>query len=151
EIDLGVRNGISLSLQTSWGLEYEDGGDRRILTDSTACRTRSSDPVPWREHLKLHHAVRDLIILSTWKDETCTESLVLRLGDPLRTLDGVARGVEQWRDVVTGGSFQGPTRTQRRHLIRYDDLGASGHAQWLALRDGFARALGPVVSCIRLK
>lgn len=151
DIEVGEYHGVRLTLKFDWGVRQEGDGDRRILTDITRCSTRSDAPASWPDHLKLHHAVRDLLVLSRWQTELCKEVFALHLDDPLRTKDGTTHG-EQWRAVVIPEKeIPADPKRHRPHLLRYADLGASGLLRWIELRDEFARALDPVISSIRLR
>lgn len=151
ELKVGEYEGLRLSIAFGWGVQQEGDGDRRILTDIARCSTRTDTPTSWSTHLKLHYAVRDLLILSRWQETLCKEVRALRLDDPLRTLDGVEHG-EQWRGVVIPAKEESiPPRGHRAHLVEYDDLGTNGLLRWIELRDEFARAIDPVVSSIGLR
>lgn len=150
-IEAGEHHGIQLALRFGWGIHYENDSDRRILSDYARCVTRSPEPAPWSDHLKLHHAIRDLLVLSRWHEESCHEAYVLRADDPLRTSDGKTHG-EQWREVIVpNAAIQGAPKDYRPHLFEYSELGSAGLLRWIALRDEFARALDPVISSIRLR
>lgn len=150
-IEVGEHHGIQLALRFGWRIRHENDGDRRILTDYARCVTRSPEPAHWSAHLKLHHAIRDLLVLSRWHEESCHEAYALRIDDPLRTIDGKAHG-EQWREVIVpNAEIQGAPKDHRPHLFEYSELGSAGLLRWIALRDEFARALDPVISSIGLR
>lgn len=151
DLEVGEYHGTKLSITFGWAIRRECNGDRRILTDIARCLTRSDRPTSWSDHLKVHHAVRDLMVLSRWQYERCVEVRTLHLDDPLRTIDGVPNG-EQWREVVLPEQeTHALTSARREYLIKYADLGAEGLLSWIAMRDDFARALDPVISSIRLR
>lgn len=41
-----------------------------------------------------------------------------------------------------------PAAQRKRHLVTFEEVGASGLARWIALRDEFGRALDPVITSI---
>lgn len=142
---------VTLSFQPGWQVLPEERRDRRIVLDLLRCETRSEQPVGWDDHLHAHRAVRDLLVLSRWHDESCVVVRAMRADDPLRTLDGVAHG-EQWRDVVVTEDTPATEPSGfRPHLITFAELGQAGLARWLTLRDQFARAFDPVISSIGLR
>jgi len=101
--------------------------------------------------MRLHSAIRDLLVMSRWRSESCVPVKALREDDPMRTLDGESHG-DQWRDVVVADDERtAPPKGYRPHLLRYEDLEAAGILRWLHLRDEFARALDPVLSSIYLQ
>lgn len=151
DIEIGEHRGVRFSLSQGWGIRHEDGGDRRILTDYARCVSRSDQPKAWSAHLRLHHAIRDLLVLSRWHDESCSEALALRLDHFLPAMNG-ATHLELWREVVVPyRERESAPKGSLPHLFKYADLGAAGLLRWISLRDEFARALDPVISSIRLR
>lgn len=151
DIEVGEYNGVRLTLKFGYEVRHENDGDRQVLSNFARCVTRSSTPKSWAAHLKLHRAIRDLLVLSRWHEESCYEVSALRLDDPLRTSDEKPHG-EQWRGVVIPGSeTQTAPKGHRPHLFEYNELRSGGLLRWIALRDEFARALDPVISSIGLK
>jgi len=150
-IDLGEHNGFNMTLVPLWTVTPGAGRDNRVLLDLLRCTTRSDEPRDWTEHRGHHQALRDLLVVSRWWNETCVELSALRDDDPQRTMDGETHG-DLWRDVVVSDDeSQPPPADGRQHLIRYSELGVVGVQKWFALRDDFARALGPVILSRALK
>lgn len=151
KIEVGTFNGIGLTLWPTWQVVPEEGRDRRVLLDLVRCITRSADPLDWDVHMSLHRAIRDLLVLSRWRDESCVPVYALRADDPLTTMDGEVHG-DQWREVVVQDDERTPPPTGwHGHLITYPELGVGGLGRWIALREEFARALDPVISSIGLR
>lgn len=151
KIEVGTFSGMELTLWPTWRVVPEEGGDRRVLLDLVRCITRSVDPLDWDVHLNVHRAIRDLLVLSRWRDESCVPVSALRTDDPLTTLDGEVHG-DQWREVVVQDDERTPPPTGwHGHLITYSELGVGGLGRWIALRENFARALDPVISSIGLR
>ncbi|WP_407360522.1 HEPN domain-containing protein [Microbacterium sp. LBN7] len=150
-IDLGEFNGLSMTLVPSWKVTPGVGRDNRVLLDMLRCTTRSNDARDWSEHRAHHFALRDLLVVSRWWNETCVEVFATRDDDPFRALDGKVHG-ELWRDVVVpNDERQAPPTGQRAHLIRFGELGVAGIQSWFVLREKFARALDPVITSRGLK
>lgn len=149
-ITVGTVRGFTLQFRPGRGIKSEDGEDRVVLNDLVRCTTESVSPQQWDAHLQVHKGVRDLLVLSRWWEESCVPVRATRNDDPMQTLDGRTHGI-QWREVVVSNDERTkPPRNYRPHLILYSELGESGVAAWLALRDDFARALDPVISSIDL-
>lgn len=146
--EIGLFDGVTLRLSPYWQYVPDRGSDRRVLLDAVHCVTQSSEPVGWDDHLNLHHAIRDLLVLSLWENESCVPVSAMRKDDPLKTLDGKSHG-DQWRKIVVPAE---PRVSQHsgfpKHLIRYDEIGPEGLRRWIAVRESFARALDPVISSI---
>lgn len=150
-IEVGQYKGVSLDFQPNWQVVPEESRDRSVLLDLLRVVTRSAEPLAWDEHCQLHRAVRDLLVLSRWRAESCVEVLALRNDDPLRTLDGKTHGA-QWRSVIVSDDERAEAPSgYRPHLLPYDKLQAAGILRWLELRDGFSRALDPVISSVDLR
>lgn len=150
-IDVGEHNGFKMTLIPSWQVTPGVGRDNRVLLDLLSCTTRSEEPRDWTDHRVHHQVLRDLLVMSRWWNESCVELFALRDDDPLQTMDGKTHG-DHWREVVVRDEeSQAPPTDGRQHLIRYSELGVAGVQKWFALRDDFARALGPVISSRALK
>jgi len=150
-IDVGKHNGITLDFRPGWGTGAEPEPDRRVLLDLLRCTTRSVEPTDWDAHMQLHRAIRDLLVISRWRNESCVPVRALRKDDPMTTLDGKSHG-EQWRTVVVPNDDREPApKKYRPHLLHFEDLGPEGLGNWIALRNEFARALDPVITSIDLR
>lgn len=151
QTNVGDYEGIHLRFRFGRGIQHENDNDRRILTDLAWCETQTTDPKDWSQHLKLHRAIRDLLVLSRWRDESCIEATAMHKDDPVQTLDGKTHG-ELWRDVVIpNAQVQSAPKYWQPHLFEYNELGTSGLLKWLSIRNDFARALDPVVSSLKLR
>lgn len=149
-IELGTYQGFDVRLVPSWGLRPDESRDERVLLDLLRCETRSDSPRDWDAHVQIHRAIRDLLVLSRWHDESCVEVYAMRLDDPRTTLDGSVHG-EQWREVQVPDDERRGAPTYRSHLVHFDELEVAGIRKWLDLRDEFARALDPVITTIDLR
>lgn len=150
-IALGEFDGVSFELAPTWRFVPENNSDRHVLLDVVNCITRSREPQDWDLHLDLHRSVRDLLVLSRWRYESCVPTRAMRLDDPLVTLDGKSHG-DQWREVIVSNDDRAPSPSGwNPHLIEYVDLGVDGVGHWIRLRKDFARALDPVISSIDLR
>lgn len=151
EITIGTYDDMQLSLRFGQKIEYRDRGDRIVLSTYARCVSRSNEGRKWEGHLKLHRAVRDLLALSQWCDESFAEVYVLHSDAPRSAVSGKKIG-EGWRKVVVPASLQSTSvKDDLQHLIRFEDLGPEGLLSWIRLRDEFARALDPVISSLRLR
>lgn len=149
DIHVADCDGVSLAIRFNFGVERD--GENTVLTDTARCLTRSEPGTAWNDHVRLHRAVRDLLVLSRWHEESCLEEFVLHKSDPMKSMDGKSHG-EQWRRVVVPHMHE-PRRAprSRRHIIEYSEIGAEGLQRWIELRNAFSRALDPVLSCIELR
>ncbi|WP_134768574.1 HEPN domain-containing protein [Nocardioides sp. 1609] len=148
-IEVGQRDGISLTFNPAWQVDPEE--DEIHLRELLWCRTRSDEPRTWEDHLKDHYGVRDLLVLSRWRRETCIVATIARTDDFLPSADDDPSEHWQSRNVVVPEDEPSPPPSRYRpHLMRYADLGQEGIRRWLTLRDEFGRALDPVISCIGL-
>lgn len=151
ELKVREHAGITLDFRSGWEVVPETEQDRRVLLDHLRCTTRSAEPMDWDVHMQLHRAVRDLLAISRWREESCVAVRALREDDPLTTLDGKTHG-EQWREVVVADDERTPApKNYHPHLLQYQDLGLEGIDSWVALRNKFARALDPVITSLELR
>lgn len=149
-LHIGDHAGVTLDFRTGWNLSHEEGSDRRVLLDILRCTTRSAEPLEWEKHMQLHRAIRDLLVMSRWRDESCVPVRAMRKDDPLTTVEGESHG-EQWREVVVPhDERKSAPNGYHPHLIRYEDIGAEGINRWISLRDQFSRALDPIISSLKL-
>lgn len=147
----GAHSGVALEFRPGWGLKPAGADDERVLMDLLRCTTVSATPLDWEDHLQVHRAIRDLLVVSRWWDESVVEVRAHRDDDPLTTMDGATHG-DQWREVVVvNDERKPPPKGYRQHLITYPELGVTGLQSWLKLRDEFARAFDPVISSIDLR
>ncbi len=145
--DIKVPGKLSLRLLPGWAIEQDE--ERVAIRNLLWCETRSDSPSTWTSLLAPHLALRDLVMLSQWRRESCLPTHAMRLDDPIGLRDDKPFGA-QWRsarsakeDAVVPG-FK--NSRQREHLIRYQEIGVEGLEKWLSLRESHARALDPIVS-----
>ncbi|WP_370448550.1 HEPN domain-containing protein [Cryobacterium sp. TMT1-21] len=147
----GEHAGMTLDFRSGWSVLPDEGNDRRVLLDLLRCTTRSIEPLEWDVHMQLHRAIRDLLVVSRWRDESCVPVRVLREDDPMTTMDGQTHG-DLWREVVVADDERKPaSKGHHPHLVQYQDLGVEGIGRWVSLREKFARALDPVITSIDLR
>lgn len=150
-LEVGTFGGMQLTLWPTWRVVSREDRDGRQLLDIVRCISRSENPIDWDTHMNLHRAIRDLLVFSRWRDESCVPIYALRADDPFITLDGTIHG-DQWREVVVPDDEQtSPPTGWHGHLITFADLGLSGLGRWIELRERFSRALDPVLSSVALR
>jgi hypothetical protein len=133
--------GLELSFEPAWKFSEDSENNAHHAHDYLYSKTTSNDPVAWDAHLDVHRALRDLLLLSSWRAESCTVNRVYRADD--KTPDYPS----SWYDVVQAASEDiDPPSKNVHHLIHYADIGSSGLHRWIGLRSGFRRAIAPVVS-----
>jgi hypothetical protein len=151
-ITVGIYDGLDIVFEPARNLtKVREDPDKQVVHDLIWCQTRSSSPIGWDQHLAVHRAIRDLLVLSRWHGESVVFNYAMRSDDPLTTADGKTHG-EQWREVVVADDTKAtPPDDRREHLVRYDEIEAAGLLKWLTLRQEFGRALDPIISSIDLK
>lgn len=150
-IEIGEHEALALYFRSDWGIDDDAEHDRRILLNHLWCITRGAEPKPWDDHMQLHRAVRDLLVISRWRNESCVPVRVLRTDAPLITMDGKTHG-DLWHAVVVAEDQRELAPTSLfPHLIKYEDIGPDGVMRWVALRNEFKRALDPVISSLDLE
>lgn len=149
-LEIGTYRGFSLAFNSTWSVRPGEDRESYALTDSLEVRTTTRDYRPWEEHLDLHHAVRDLLVLSRWHRESCIPKNVRRRDNPSRNAAGGEMG-EGWPSIIVADTVAAPPAGYRPHLIPYEALQDAGILRWLSLREEFARALDPIISCKQLR
>lgn len=152
EMEIGVHNGCAVSLLPGWKLSPRDEQGRIVLHDLLYCVTESDTPMTWNEHEQPHRAVRDLLVVSRWRDESCIVVKAQRHDDLIQLSGEKTSDAAHWRDIVVPEkpATNSPSG-HRPHLIEFEDLGPNGIMRWLALRDRFSRAIDPVVTSVALR
>lgn len=149
---IGEYDNCVLSFRSGWKLSPRDDQGRIVLHDLLYCVTESDVPLAWSAHEQPHRALRDLLVVSRWRDESCVVTKAQRRDDLVQMPGDDSPGTVQWRDVVIP---DGPTNDlpsgHRPHLIEYADVGPAGVMRWLELRDEFSRAIDPVITSIGLR
>lgn len=107
---------------------------------------------PWRGHIGAQRAIRDLLAISRWRDESLIPTAVFRQDDPIESVDGTPSQREKWLKVLDDSSDSPKEENTRiAHFIEYAELGPNGVARWISLRNDFSRAIDPAVSSIYLQ
>ncbi len=124
-------------------------GDLIQLQTVLRVETKESRAVEWDRHLQVARALRDLLVMSGWHDETtqCSRCITLTTLRSTQTAD-CCPGGESWHRVTRPRQ---PAQLNATHLITYGDLGVEDFASGFGLRDRFQRAVDPIVSSIRLR
>lgn len=148
-IDVGACEDFSVTFRPFYIVNQTDDGDRIILDDQVWCQTMSTDTTGWRDHLRVHRTIRDLLVVSRWHDESCRASSVYRQDDPVITLDGTEHPAI-WRTVVVAGEDTEPPTRYVPHLIPFEEIKEAGIQQWFRLSAEASRALDPVITSITL-
>ncbi|MFC4241814.1 hypothetical protein ACFOYW_00390 [Gryllotalpicola reticulitermitis] len=119
------------------------------LTTALYIEDRTDTPRRISDHLERHAAVRDLIALSRWRPESIEAAAVCHDNEQASLPDGSK--LDRWLDVANGRPFAAVDESLARHLIQFSDIGLTGIARWIALRQEFARAIDPAVSGIYMQ
>ncbi|BCW42736.1 hypothetical protein StoSoilB3_42710 (plasmid) [Arthrobacter sp. StoSoilB3] len=142
--------GSKLVLRPNIRRTLKDGS--LLIEDIVWVEHRTEEASSWREHHLAMRAVRDLLAVSRWRDESHIPVSVARTED---SIEGDTPGSERqqyWRKAIDSRSPAPKEETRRLgHLILWEDLGAEGVARWIKLRDDFARAVDPAVSSLYLE
>lgn len=105
---------MNLSLSPSWRTEQQ-GRRTTVLHDTAFVETLTRDSRDWKEHVDLHLAVRELVLLASWRPVGITHLRTRRMDDPERTMDGASHG-QAWRLAL---SHRLPADREGRTTRRY--------------------------------
>lgn len=118
------------------------------LADEMRVKTSAKRARKWHEHLDVHQAVRDLLVVSGWRDYGTWDLSVSRQDDPERALAGNALG-DRWARVSTYAMPKPTGNDQRnRFLFGFEDVGARGVGGWLRLRRTHRRACAGMIHSV---
>lgn len=143
-----VRLGRALNVQLRPHVATRalDAG-RTEVHESALIETSVSRPRDLFEHLRVHHAARELISLSGWSFLPFESQWVRRDSDPIRTLDGTDRA-PRWSPLISSELRPGPTARPLRFLFDFSTVGTTGFARWLRLRARFERGINPIMATL---
>ncbi|ABM10502.1 hypothetical protein AAur_pTC10116 (plasmid) [Paenarthrobacter aurescens TC1] len=123
-----------------------------MIEDIVWVEHKTEEESSWRLHQLAMRAVRDLLAVSRWRDESLIPVSVARTEDSIKGDTPESERQQWWRDVADSSAPEPKEETRRlEHLILWEDLGPEGLANWIKLRDDFARAVDPAVSSIYLE
>jgi hypothetical protein len=131
----GVRG---MSFVPHW--RVTQGKDSRTLHDELYVETILDDTSTWSDHIGSHRGIRDLLVVSQWRQESVTDLEASQAPSD--------KSDRAWRNVLTDRvDTERPVAQKfRRDLITFGDIGVDGIAKWYDLRDNFSRAIDPIVS-----
>lgn len=136
---------MNLSLSPRWRTE-QPSRRTTVLHDTAFVETLTQDSRDWKEHVDLHLAVRELVLLASWKPVGITHLQAQRIDDPERTMDGVAHS-QAWRPAL---SHRLPADREGQDdaalLFALEDIGRAGIHRWLDIRQRFARTFDELIS-----
>lgn len=123
-----------------------------LIEDIVWVEHKTEEESSWRQHQMAMRAVRDLLAVSRWRDESLIPVSVARTEDSIEGDTPESERQQWWREAVDSSAPEPKEDTRRlEHLILWEDLGPEGLARWIKLRDDFARAVDPAVSSIYLE
>jgi hypothetical protein len=123
-----------------------------LIEDIVWVEHKTEEESYWRQHQVAMRAVRDLLAVSRWRDESLIPVSVARTEDSIEGDTPESERQQWWREVVDSSAPEPKEETRRlEHLILWEDLGPEGLARWIKLRDDFARTVDPAVSSIYLE
>lgn len=123
------------------------------VRDAVQIELRTEQESPWKAHIGAQRAIRDLLAISRWRDESLIPISVTRPDDaPQEDAEGAPSQREKWLTVFDDTSNKPKEENTRiAHFIEYGDLLPEGISRWMSLRNAFSRAIDPAVSSIYLE
>lgn len=143
-----IRFGTNSCFRSHWSVSRHD--DIVQIHDIMYLESSVSTPVPWNDLQQDHHALRDLLRISSWRDHIETISYVSLDQDCCRVETGAAYQ-KRWCPVITPNTKESALPKNIRYLLEYSDFTNSGFEPWLSLRMKYSRAINPMMSLFQLK
>ncbi|MFG1621168.1 hypothetical protein [Kribbella sp. NPDC049227] len=150
---LRVGRQLNLTIRPAYRYGPGEHPDETTINERMLVETRVSSPRDWEDHLCLHSAVRDLIRVSAWRSFNFQDHEATRDDDPLRTIDGTSHG-RQWYKVDTFRTGMAPKSSTSGHigfLFSFDDIGPTGVAKWMRLKERMSRGINPILRLLELR
>lgn len=143
--DLRVLRRGNLKLKPSFRVSHEAVADTTTIHTPLLVETSWVNARDWWEHLELHLAIRDLLVVSAWFEfgfgpiqaSLAVDSQVLPSGG----------SASHWCTAVSHDLPEPSNSSQSpRFLFEFRDIGLSGLRRWLRIRRKHARALMPLIA-----
>lgn len=139
---------LNARLQPTYSYRISPIPGESEVNDRVIIETNAQRPRPWADHLDLHRAVRDLIVVAGWQNYGLWGLKASRIDDPVIAL---ARNplAERWAEVRTY-EVTAPTGNwgRSRFLFRFDDIGERGLRRWVTLRARHRRGFAGMIHSI---
>jgi|GEM_PF-4302325 len=137
---------MNLTLRPSFRFDSRVPGDQADLRSAFVLNTSLVRSRPWREHVEVHRSVPAMMTIASWHPWTLEELCLRRDDDPIRALDGTARG-PAWRRAVVAGlePFEAPA-FRPQFLFHYADVPGSPISRWFRLRRRYEEPLARLVA-----
>ncbi|MGO2634452.1 MAG: hypothetical protein ACTH9H_11955 [Galactobacter sp.] len=109
-------------------------------------RTECVEPKPFDEHMVVHDALRNLLMLSRWVPVETNAIRVQREKEPIRSVGGKPLA-KAWLSVpIQGDPIDVPNVNKHPHIYRFEDLEMAGIESWLKLHSKYQRTIRPLVT-----
>jgi hypothetical protein len=145
-----VRFGRALNaiLRPSYRFNISPVPGQSLIEDEVHVETSARHARDWQDHLQLHQAVRDLVVVAGWRPYGMWKLQARRSDDPVRALARNPLG-ERWAPVTTY-DIAGPTGEggRSRFLFDFDDIGSRGLSRWVELRKAHGRGIAGMIHSI---
>lgn len=147
---LDLHRKLNLKLVPEYGVQRVRV-DETLISDRLVIESDVRSPRDWSEHLDAHHALRDLLRVSSWQSLDYVDHWARRDDDPDLTVDGREYD-RSWRHVVTHETGISPRLEKPpRYLFLYDHIGARGVRRWIKLRDDYSTGIDAMMSLFQYK
>ncbi|WP_148287005.1 HEPN domain-containing protein [Curtobacterium sp. B18] len=149
DVELGRWGAVDIVLRPQARLAEREESDLIELRTDLLVETRARTPVAWERHLRVHTALRDLLVISGWHTEVGLIHSVQHPADVYVYRDGDERMF--WRPVTSSHEKTALRPKRRHHLITYQDLGPEGLRCWFGVWSRLRRIIDPIVSSIDMR
>jgi hypothetical protein len=142
---------LNATLRPSYRFNISPVPGESLIEDEIHVETSVRDARDWQDHLRLHQAVRDLVVVAGWRPYGMWNLKARRSDDPVRALARNPLG-ERWAPVTTYDIAK-PTGEggRSRFLFGFDDVGSRGLWRWVELRNTHGRGIAGMIHSIGIK
>jgi hypothetical protein len=139
---------LNASLRPSYDYLVSAAPGQSKINDQVFVETRVRQPRPWEEHLRLHRAMRDLLVVAGWRPYGTWDVRVGRMESRQRA-DGTHVEELNWSPVTTFDLVTEAGAVQHEpFLFTYEDLGPRRLRRWLPLRERYRRGIAGMIHSV---
>jgi len=139
-----------LSLTPYFSTSTDEANGTTLIREQVWVETLTQQPASWREHLRPHRALQDLLALAYGWPCVLDITFAQREDDPYRTMDGESYG-SRWLEAVVPRAGRQPSRESplpatQRPLFVLADISPAGVAKWIGGYESLGRSMWPLAS-----
>ena len=140
-----IDDSIGLKFRSGFNVKYNDSQTQITYKLADNLETYHQDGISFNESMKIHSAVRDLLMISSWSNHQFTSISVSHDRD--KEFDNK----NKWVKAVSAywNTAEIVDVKNKEFMFTYQDIEESGVQRWLNIRNQYSRAIDPILTTIR--